>query len=186
MDTPPPHPNEHKCPRCEHWFRGTDALLRHTCAMRGDGVGAMTPPPSPSPMETEEDGSFPFFDHKALPRWQYPGLPEDKRLAHPALFDHMFGEANPHALVTGVDTGVPDLTETLAPLDRSCMVTRELTPDQRRARKRQEADAKGLVLTLSRGGGSFTFNGGAVAVGAEGGAAEAEIMVKTGGAWKTV
>lgn len=183
-DTPPVHPKELKCPRCEHSFQCTDDLWRHTCVVRGDGVEAMTPPPSPLPMETGEDSSFPFYDHKALPRWQYPGLPEDKRLANPALFDHMFRHSNPLAPVHGVDTGVPILTETLAPLDRSCMVMRELTPDQRRAREIHEADARGHVLTLSPGGGSFTFNGGAVAVGAEGGGAEAEIMVKTEGAWR--
>ena len=183
-DTPPAHPNELKCPRCEHLFRGTDALWRHKCVVRSDGVGVMTPPPSPLPMEIGEDSSFPFYDHEARPRWQYRGLPEDKRLDHPALFDHMFRHSNPLAPVHGVDTGVPILTETLAPLDRTCMVTRELTQEQIEARKTQKLVAEGLVLTLSPGGGSFTFNGGAVTVGGEGGGPEAEIMVKTGGAWR--
>ena len=180
-DTPPPHPQEFKCPRCEHMFYYTDEFRRHDCIVRSDD---MTPPPSPLPMEIGEDSSFPYFDHKALPRWQYAGLPVDKRLAHPALFDHMFRHSNPHARVTGVALGPLNLTDTLVPLDLGCMITRKLTPDQRRAREFHEADARGHVLTLSPGGGSFTFNGGAVAVGPEGGGAEAEIMVETEGAWR--
>lgn len=184
-DTPPVHPKERKCPRCEHSFQCTDDLWRHNCVVRSDGVEAMTPPPSPLPMETGEDSSFPFYDHKARPRWQYPGLPEDKRLAHPALFDHMFSEANPHAPVTGVALEPLNLTETLPPLDRSCMVTRELTSDQREARKRQEADAKGLVMTLAEDGESFNYNGGTIMLNSDEGGWRPDIMVKTGGAWET-
>ena len=170
-DTPPAHPNELECPRCEHLFQCTDHFRRHRCMMRsGDETPTLLQPPTAA----EEDCTFLFFNPKIKPR-QYPGLPEKQKLNHPDLFDHMFRRLDPHAPVTGVDTGVRILTDTLPPFDRTCMVTRALTPDQRRAREIHEAHVEGRVLTLSPGGGRFTFNGGAVTVEDE----EPEIMIRT-------